>query len=143
MSIKISTCSYNNTIIGGINNTAIGNGSIAIGSQGSIGTCGSIGIGGSIGTCGSQGTAGPQGYMTNWQDELESKYNNRFTIKTEYDAMTFAPIITVIDNNTNEEYKLKQQFTHTQPEETDLFIQQLITDIRETKINNIINASKD
>jgi len=123
MSIKISSCSYNNTIIG---------------------ACGSIGMTGSIGACGSQGTAGPAGYqIPNWQDELESKYNNRFTIKTEYDAMTFAPIITVIDNNTNEEYKLKQQFTHTQPEETDLFIQQLITDIRETKINNIINGPKD
>jgi hypothetical protein len=106
------------------------------------GSTGYTGIGGFTGTCGHQGQAGPIGFQ-NWQDELENKYNNRFTIKTEYDAMTFAPIISIIDNNTNEEYKLKQQFTHTQPEETDLFIQQLITDIRENKINNIINGTKD
>ena len=121
------------SIIGGYNNTATS-------------TCSSIIGGGPIGTCGglqtinTQGQAGYQ--ITNWQDELENKYNNRFTIKTEYDNMTFAPIITVIDNNTNKEYKLKQQFTHTQPEETDLFIQELIITIRDEKLNTLINGSE-
>jgi hypothetical protein len=120
------------SIIGGCNNTATSTCSSIVGGQGPISTCGSINT---------QGQAGYQ--IRDWKEDIMNKYHNRFTIKTEYDAMSFAPIITVIDNNTNKEYKLKQQFTHTQPEETDLFIQQLITDIRETKINNIINGTKD
>jgi len=117
------------SIIGGYKNTAIS-------------TCSSIIGGGLIGTCGSIGTQGQAGYLIDWKEDLMKKYPN-FTIKTEYDAMTFAPIITVIDNNTNKEYKLKQHFTHILPEETEEFIKQLITDIRETKINNIINGTKD
>jgi hypothetical protein len=104
-------------------------------------TC-SLAIGQSISTCGSINTQGQAGYLIDWKEDLMKKYPN-FTIKTEYDAMSFAPIITVIDNNTNKEYKLKQHFTHILPEETEEFIKQLITDIRETKINNIINGTKD
>jgi hypothetical protein len=117
------------SIIGEYNNTATSSCSSIVGGQGSIGTCGSI------------NTQGQAGYLIDWKEDLMKKYPN-FTIKTEYDDMTFAPIITVIDNNTNKEYKLKQQFTHTQPEETDLFIQELIITIRDEKLNTLINGSE-
>ena len=111
-----------------------------IGSQGSIGTCGSIGI------TGLQGTAGPRGYqITDWKDELESKYP-RFTITTEYDPMTMFPPSTlqIIDNNTGEEYKFMSIILDILQlvEETDLFIKQLIVTIREDKINTIINGTE-
>lgn len=134
-----------NTIIGGYNN-------IAIGTCGSIGMTGSIGIGGSIGTCGSQGlhsvigttghqgTAGPGGYMTDWKEDIQKKYNNRFTIKTEYDVMTFSPTNIIIDNNTNEEYKFKPSNMSDIMNETDRYIQQLIIEIRDEKINDIFNG---
>lgn len=146
MSIKISSCSYNNTIIGGINNISIG----TCGSQGmtgSIGACGSIGIGSSIGIggiTGHQGLRGQAGYqITDWKEDIQNKYQNRFTIKTEYDVMTFAPTNIIIDNNTNEEYKFKPSNMSDIMNETDRYIQQLIIEIREGKINDIINASKD
>jgi hypothetical protein len=125
----------------------------SIGSQGSMGTCGSIGINGysGIGITGHQGTAGPQGYMTDWKEDMMKKYP-RFTIKTEYDAMTFTPTNIIIDNNTQKEYKFKPQSGTTATitaggvttimNETEQFIQRLIVTIREDKINNIINGSE-
>jgi hypothetical protein len=127
----------NNTItpiIGGINN-------ISIGTCGSIGAQGSIGTQGSIGITGHQGTAGPGGYMTDWKEDMMKKYP-RFTIKTEYDDITFSPTNIIIDNNTRQEYKFKPQFTSDIMNETDLFIQALITIIRDEKINDIFNGSE-
>lgn len=135
-----------NSIIGGCNNTVtstsssiiIGQGSIGI--SGSIGTCGSIGIGGSIGA---QGTAGPGSgawQITDWKEELMKKYNNRFTIETDYDAMSFAPNNIITDTKTNKEYEFKPQSISNIVEETDLFIQALITIIRDEKLNTIING---
>lgn len=131
-----------NTIIVGSNNISIGSNAI-IGGQNniSIGTCGSQGLYGTIGSTGHQGTAGPAGYqITDWKEELMKKYP-RFTITTEYDVMTFAPNNKIIDNNTKEEYKFKPKSVDIM-NETEQFIQQLIIEIREGKINDIINGTK-
>ena len=128
-------------IIGGINNISIGTCG-SIGAQGSIGTCGSIGIGSTVGITGLQGTAGPRGYqITDWKEDMMKKYP-RFTIKTDYDTMSFAPTNIIIDNNTGQEYKFKPQFTSDIMNETDQFIQALITIIRDEKINDIFNGSE-
>ena len=128
-------------IIGGINNISSTCGSIVGGINNTvIGTCG--GHTGLTGITGMQGTAGPQGYMTDWKEDMMKKYP-RFTIKTEYDVMTFSPTNIIIDNNTKEEYKFKPQFTSDIMNETDLFIQGLIITIRDEKINDIFNESKD
>lgn len=124
---------YNSVIINSYNNTSIS-------TQGSISMTGSTGYQGNIGKTGLQSTAGPGGYMTDWKDEIMKKYP-RFTIRTEYDVMTFAPINIIIDNNTGVEYKLKPISSNmiNVTKETEQFIQQLIVTIREDKINNIIN----
>jgi hypothetical protein len=128
------------SIIGGSNNTITGyQGSIVAGSQNSAGTCGSIGI---AGTIGAQGTAGPAGawQITDWKEELQEKYNNRFTIKTEYDAMDFSPINLITDTNTNREYRFIPTNMSNIVKETDKFIQTLIVMIRDEKLDNIING---
>ena len=126
-----------------------------------IGTCGSIGSQGSIGTTGLQGTQ-----ITDWKEDMMKKYP-RFTITTEYDAMTFAPINIIIDthevrvskevvkkkkwwqrkknkdtNNTRQEYKFKPSNISDIMNETEQFIQGLIVTIREDKINTIINGTE-
>ena len=131
-----------NSIIVGSNNISIGSNAIIGGSNNiSIGTCGSQGLYGAIGSTGLKGTAGPAGYqITDWKEELMKKYP-RFTIKTEYDVMTFAPTNIIIDNNTKQEYKFQPQSISID-NETEQFIQQLIIEIREGKINDIINGTK-
>ena len=123
---NIST-STRGSIIGGINNTVIG-------------TCG--GHTGITGITGHQGTTGPQGYMIDWKEDMMKKYP-RFTIKTEYDAMTFSPTNIIIDNNTGEEYKFKPSNMSDIMNEIEQFIQGLIITIRDEKITTIINGSKD
>ena len=115
------------SIIGGCNNTTTSTCSSIIGGQGPIGTCGSI------------GTQGQAGYLTDWKDDMMKKYP-RFTIKTEYDTMSFAPTNKIIDKRTNKEYKLTLTSISDIMNETDLFIQQLIVTIRDEKITNIING---
>lgn len=127
-------------IIGGINNISSTCGSIVGGINNIISTCG--GHTGLTGITGHQGTVGPQGYMTDWKEDMMKKYP-RFTIKTEYDVMTFAPTNIIIDNNTNEEYKFKPSNMSDIMNETEQFIQGLIITIRDEKINNIFNESKD
>ena len=124
---------YNSVIINSYNNASIS-------TQGSISMTGSTGYQGNIGSTGLQSTAGPGGYMTDWKDEIMKKYP-RFTIRTEYDVMTFAPINIIIDNNTEVEYNLNhiRQASGFNVNEAEQFIQQLIVTIREDKINNIIN----
>jgi len=95
---------------------------------------------GSGGVSGHQGTSGPGRYqITDWKEDMMKKYP-RFTIKTEYDPMTFAPTNKIIDKRTNKEYKLTLTSISDIMNETDLFIQQLIVTIRDKKINDIING---
>ena len=110
---------------------------------------------GSGGHGGITGHPGPGGYQikvvgtTDWKEDMMKKYP-RFTIKTEYDAMTFSPTNIIIDNRTNEEYKFKPQSGTTATitaggvttimNETEQFIQSLIITIRDEKITNIING---
>jgi hypothetical protein len=110
-----------------------------IGAQGSIGTQGSIGIQGSIGTTGS---VGYQGYMTDWKEDMMKKYP-RFNIKTDYDTMSFAPTNIITDTRTNKEYEFTPKSMSNIVEETDLFIQALITIIRDEKITDIINGPEN
>jgi nitric oxide reductase large subunit len=128
----------NNTIIGGSNNTVTSTCSSIIGGQGSISTCGSIGIGGYIKT---QGQAGYQ--IKDWKEDIMNKYHNRFIIKTDYDTMSFAPTNIITDTKTNKEYEFKPQSMSNIVEETEKFIQELIIIIRDEKITNIFDASKD
>jgi len=99
-----------------------------------------IGTYGPIGTCGHQGTQGPGGFqITDWKDDLMKRYNNRFTIKTDYDAMDFSPKgIIIRDTNTNKDYNFKSSNMSDIMNETDIFIQSLIIIIRDNKINNIL-----
>jgi hypothetical protein len=115
------------SIIGGYNNTATS-------------TCSSI-IGQSISTCGSINTQGQAGYLIDWKDDMMKKYP-RFIIKTEYDAMTFAPTNLITDTKTNKEYKFIPLSMSNIVNETDKYIQQLITIIRDEKLNTLINDSE-
>lgn len=132
----------------------------SVGTQGSIGSIGSVGtqgvcgirsttghnnvaIGynstsGPAGMAGHTGISGVPGVMTDWKDELMKKYHMRFSIKSEYDAMTFAPSFTIIDTNNFNEYKLKPKSMSDSHIEVDEYIQKLIIDIREEKITNIL-----
>jgi hypothetical protein len=133
----------NKTIMGGCNNTVTNTCSSIIGGQVSttLGTCGSIAIGGTIGA---QGTAGPAGYqIKDWKEDIMNKYHNRFIIKTDYDTMSFAPTNIITDTKTNKEYEFKPQSISNIVEETEQFIQELIIIIRDEKITNIFDASKD
>jgi hypothetical protein len=122
------------SIIGGSNNKVTNTCSSIIGGQRSINTCGSISIGGSI------STQGQAGYLTDWKDDMMKKYPN-FTIKTEYDTFSFVPTNNIItDNKTNKEYKFTPNSISNIVEETEQFIQTLITTIRDEKITNIING---
>jgi hypothetical protein len=125
-----------NSIIGGYKN-------IVTGSQGSIGVCGSIGFGGIIGTNGTGGPGSGAYQITDWKEELQKKYNNRFIIKTDYDAMTLAPTNLITDNNTNREYIFIPTNMSNIVNETDKFIQTLIVMIRDEKLTHIFNGSKD
>ena len=122
------------------NNTIIGTYG-SIGTGGSIGTQGSIGIGG---ITGAQGTAGPAGFqITDWKEDIQKKYHNRFIIKTDYDTMSFAPTNIITDNRTNKEYEFTPKSMSNIVEETDLFIQGLIIEIRDEKITDIINGPEN
>ena len=109
---------------------------------GSIGVTGSTGIGGSTGLTGSTGyqtgSTGYQGFqITDWKEDMMRKYP-RFTIKTEYDVMTFSPTSIIIDKTTNKEYKYKATNVTYIVDETEQFIQSLVIILRDQKINNIL-----
>lgn len=124
----------------------------SVGVVGSIGITGvtsgysntAIGTSGVHGTIGSQGIAGQAGFsITDWKDDMMKKYNNRFTIKTEYDEMTLTPIKIIIDTNTNQEYKFKPTWKKISSasdmlNEMDKFIQSLVITIRDSKISDIL-----
>lgn len=127
------------TIIVGSNNTSIGSTAIIGGSNNTISTCGSQGLYRVIGTTGMQGTAGPAGYITDWKEELQKKYP-RFTIKTEYDSKTMAPTIIINDTANNyQEYRINPKSVTNTPKETEQLIQEIIINIRQVKINNILD----
>ena len=124
----------NKTIMGGCNNTVTSTCSSIIGGQVST----------TLGTCGSIGTQGQAGYqIADWKEDIMKKYNNRFTIETEYDAMSFAPTNIITDTNTNKEYKFKPKSISNIVNELDLFIQELITIIRDEKLTHIFNGSEN
>jgi hypothetical protein len=128
------------SIIGGSNNTVTNTNTIVAGSQNSAGTCGSIGFGGIIGANGTGGPGSGAYQITDWKEEMQEKYNNRFIIKTDYDAMTFAPTNIITDTNTNREYIFIPTNMSNIVKETDKFIQTLIVMIRDEKLDNIING---
>ena len=131
----------NKTIMGGCNNIVTNTCSSIIGGQVSttLGTCGSIAIGGTIGA---QGTAGPAGYqIKDWKEDIMNKYP-RFIIKTDYDTMSFAPTNIITDTKTNKEYKFIPKSMSDIVNETDRFIQQIIINIRDEKLNTLINGSE-
>jgi hypothetical protein len=121
------------------------------GSTGAQGVCGirsttgynNVAIGynstsGPSGMSGHTGISGVPGVMTDWKDDIMKKYHMRFSIKSEYDAMTLAPSFTIIDTNNFNEYKLKPKSMSDSHIEVDEYIQKLIIDIREEKITNIL-----
>lgn len=131
------------------------NRNVIIGSVGPVGTQGVCGVrsittgynnvaigynstSGPAGMSGNIGTPGVPGVITDWKDDLMKKYHMRFVIKSEYDAMTFAPLFTIIDTNNFNEYKLKPKNMSNSHIEVDEYIQKLIIDIREEKITNIL-----
>ena len=118
-----------------VNNISIINTTTSIGVCGSIGVTGSTGIGGSTGLTGSTGYQGFQ--ITDWKEDMMRKYP-RFTIKTEYDVMTFSPTSIIIDKTTNKEYKYKATNVTYIVDETEQFIQSLVIILRDQKINNIL-----
>ena len=120
------------SIIGGYNNTATSTCSSTIG-QGST----------AQGVCGSISTQGQAGYLIDWKEDIQKKYNNRFIIKTDYDSMSFAPTNIITDTKTNKEYEFKPKSISNIVEETDLFIQSLIIIIRDEKLNTLINGSEN
>jgi hypothetical protein len=96
---------------------------------------------GQAGITGHQGTSGPGGYqITDWKEDIQKKYNNRFIIKTNYDSMSFAPTNIITDTKTNKEYEFKPNSISNIVEETDQFIKELITIIRDEKLNTLING---
>jgi 23S rRNA maturation-related 3'-5' exoribonuclease YhaM len=98
---------------------------------------------GQAGITGHQGTSGPGGYqITDWKEDIQKKYNNRFIIKTDYDTMSFAPTNIITDTKTNKEYEFKPSNISDIMNETDRYIQQLIITIRDKKINDIINDTE-
>lgn len=113
------------------------------GVSGTFGTSGPSGLSGwssgPTGTSGLSGTSGPSGYLVDWEEEISKKYKGRFTISTEYDSMTFAPINHIIDNNTGKKWTFKPNNISDVLSETDKFIQRLIIELRDEKINDIIN----
>ena len=117
-----------------VNNISIINTTTTI-VTGSIGVTGSTGIGGSTGLTGSTGYQGFQ--ITDWKEDMMRKYP-RFTIKTEYDVMTFSPTSIIIDKTTNKEYKYKATNVTYIVDETEQFIQSLVIILRDEKINNIL-----
>ena len=104
--------------------------SILTGSSGIIGTPGPIGI------TGMKGTAGYQ--IIDWKNELMNKYP-RFTIKTEYDNKTLAPIINITDTINNKVCTLMPKSITFAIEEVESLIKEIITNTRQEIINNIIN----
>ena len=127
-----------------VNNISIINTTTTI-VTGSIGATGSTGIGGYTGLtspygvfAGLTGSTGYQGFqITDWKEDMMRKYP-RFTIKTEYDVMTFSPTSIIIDKTTNKEYKYKATNVTYIVDETEQFIQSLVIILRDQKINNIL-----
>jgi hypothetical protein len=90
---------------------------------------------GPVGISGSMGTSGPSGYGIN---EVKRKYMNRFNIDAFLEPDNFMPLYKIIDNITGVEYKLRPTSMITIIEELENYLNELIINIRNEKINNII-----
>ena len=107
------------------------------GVSGKAGTSGPMGTYGTIGTHGISGTSGPIGAL-DFSQELMKKYQMRFKIEISPISNGFLPIYKITDNR-GIEYEFKPNSMTNAREEVDDYISQLITKIRQEKINNLIN----
>ncbi len=120
------------------------------GSTGTFGTFGynNVAIGynnstsGPVGISGHNGISGVPGFITDWKEDMMKKYP-RFTIKTDYDLITLAPINIITDTKTNKEYRFIPKYITNIEESTEKFIKELINIIRDEKITNLLNDTKD
>ena len=108
------------------------------GIQGSIGLSGSgsSGIYGVIGSSGLSGTSGPIGSMY-FSDELMKKYQMRFKIEISSVSNSFLPTYQIIDND-GVVYSFTPNSMSNARQEVDEYISQLITSIRQERINKLI-----
>lgn len=104
------------------------------GSTGSI----SVALGYNNISTGYNNISGVPGVMTDWKDDVMKKYHMRFTIKSEYDVISFTPLFTIIDTNNFNEYKIKPKGIPGIHIEVDEYIQKIIVDTREEKITEIL-----
>jgi hypothetical protein len=122
-----------NSIIGGLNNTITSTCNIVYGSN-NTSICGSTGY---------QGTAGPAGYMVSTLEITISKYGNRFILMNYEINDAFRPSIKLVDNYTLKEHTFSPINMISIEEEFQEFLNNIIITDRDTKIENILNESKD
>jgi hypothetical protein len=106
------------------------------GPSGIFGTIGSSGIFGTIGSSGLSGTSGPIGSMF-FSDELMKKYQMRFKIEVSSVSNSFLPTYEIIDND-GVVYSFTPNSMSNARQEVDEYISQLITSIRQERINKLI-----
>lgn len=106
------------------------------GPSGIYGTSGPTGIYGVIGSSGISGTSGPIGSMY-FADELMKKYQMRFKIELSSVADSFLPTYEIIDND-GVVYSFTPNSMSNARQEVDEYISQLITSIRQERINKLI-----
>lgn len=131
------------------------NNNTILGSSGYIGISGSIGITGSTpshsynnsikGLTGSIGSQGIQGTTTNpiksTINDIIEKYNNRFLLdKYTIEEITMLPIINIVDNLKFKDHIFKAKSMINITDDFKLFLNNIITEHRDTKIDKIINA---
>ena len=114
------------------------NNNIVTGSSGYIGTSGIHSVTGSTGT---QSTAGPGGtrtiQMIGW---IINKFNNRFLLNDyKIDNKTFLPKFTIVDNFTLKEHQFMTISMINLPIDFESFLNNIIINERDTKIDKIIN----
>jgi hypothetical protein len=107
-----------------------------VGLSGLPGTSGPSGIYGVIGSSGLSGTSGPIGSMY-FSDELMKKYQMRFKIEISSVSNSFLPTYQIIDND-GVVYSFTPNSMSNARQEVDEYISQLITSIRQERINKLI-----
>jgi len=107
------------------------------GVSGKAGTSGPVGTYGSIGSHGISGTSGPISII-DFKDDLMKKYHMRFKIEVSSVSNSFLPTYEIIDKD-GVVYSFTPNSMSNARQEVDEYISQLITSIRQEKINNLIN----
>jgi hypothetical protein len=107
-----------------------------VGLSGLPGTSGPSGIYGVIGSSGLSGTSGPIGSMF-FSDELMKKYQMRFKIELSSVTNSFLPTYEIIDND-GVVYSFTPNSMSNARQEVDEYMSQLITSIRQERINKLI-----